>query len=171
MDCTQLHVSITQCVWTAAHALISSRNRLPYSTPVLRGLLHNGHGSLLLISVFFSWPSSEFILSSFPPHFYFNFFSCTSTSIVIGLAVITMLFIITILWFLHFFSLSISCCFILLLVIWCFISHYLLILLISLGSGICYFYWYFIFYDFSNILHPVVCLSLWFGVIYIFIFV
>ena len=28
MDCTWLHASITKCMWTAAHVLISSQNRL-----------------------------------------------------------------------------------------------------------------------------------------------
>ena len=92
----------------------------------------------------------------FPTLFRFNFCSCTSTSKFIGLVLSALLFTVTILWLFHFISLSITCCFLLLLVIWCFISHYIIILLFSLGLDICQFHWYFIFYDFSKILRPII---------------
>ena len=93
----------------------------------------------------------------FIPLFSFNFRSCASTSKVIDLAVFALMFTITILWsFYFFFPLSITCCFFLLLIIWYFAGHYIIILLFILSLDICHFYWYFIFYDFSNILYSII---------------
>ena len=82
----------------------------------------------------------------------FNFCSFTSVAEVIGLVALTLLVTITILSSTFSFF-PVTCCFFLLLVIWCFINHYIIILLLSLGLDIPHFYWNFIFYDFSNILH------------------